>query len=108
MKKVLFFLSSLFIINACNTTGTTTQTPTNTIVDTQKITSLITQKCAVCHSSKTSMKGRVKYDSYDDILSGVKGIKRTVVVQRSMPEVSSELTEEERTLIGQWADQVSK
>ena len=107
MKKVLFFLGSLFIINAC-TTGTGTQTTTIPSVDTQKITSLITQKCASCHSSKTSMKGRVKYDSYEDILSGVKGIKRTVVIQRSMPEVSSDLTEEERTLIGQWADQVSK
>jgi uncharacterized membrane protein len=107
MKKSIFLsVVGFFIVASCTTS--TSVSPSNTVtVDTTKISSLITQKCSSCHSTKTKAADGVSYDSYDDMLKGVNGIKKTVVTQRSMPRGSS-MTEEEITLIKQWAEQVSK
>lgn len=109
MKKS-FFLAVLgfFIISAC-TPSTNNVAPSNTTpVDIAKVTTLIEQKCTSCHSTKTTASEGIAYDSYDDMVKGVRGINKTVVIQRSMPRGSITMTEEERTLIKQWAEQVSK
>lgn len=107
MKRLVFLsVVGFFVVSSCTTS--TNVAPSNTvIIDTTKISSLITQKCSSCHSTKTKASDGVSYDSYDDMLKGVNGIKKTVVTQRSMPRGSS-MTEDEITLIKQWAEQVSK
>lgn len=109
MKKSVFSaISVFFIISAC-TQSTNNVAPVNTTpVDVTKVTALIEQKCSSCHSTKTTASEGIAYDSYDDMVKGVRGINKTVVIQRSMPRGSITMTEEERTLIKQWAEQVSK
>lgn len=109
MKKSIFSaVFVFFVISAC-TQSTNNVTPSNaTPVDVTKVTALIEQKCASCHSTKTTASEGIAYDSYDDMVKGARGINKTVVIQRSMPRGSITMTEEERTLIKQWAEQVSK
>lgn len=107
MKKSIFLLVvSFFLVASCATS--TSVAPSNTVkVDTTKISTLITQNFASCHSTKTKVSEGIAYDNYDDMVKGVNGIKKTVVTERSMPRGSS-LTEEEINLIKQWAEQVAK
>lgn len=109
MKKSIFSaVFAFFVISAC-TPSTNNVAPSNTTpVDVTKVTALIEQKCTSCHSTKTTASNGIAYDSYDAMVKGARGINKTIVIQRSMPQGSVTMTKEERTLIKQWAEQVSK
>lgn len=107
MKKSVFLSVISFVLIASCTTSTSVAPSSTVTVDTTKISTLITQNCASCHSTKTKASEGITYDSYADMVKGVNDIKKTVVTRRSMPRGSS-LTEEEINLIKQWAEQVAK
>jgi len=112
MKKLLF-LTALFIISGCDNSlkisnPTINPLPDSGEVNETKISNLITQRCTSCHSSKTVASDGIRFDSYQDMVSKARRIKREVVDFKSMPPNPSEITDEERALIGKWAEQQNK
>lgn len=117
MKKLLPSIAVYFLIYSCTSTSptqnsSTSPSPVNntspvlTTVSQEQITSLITQKCSSCHSTSSGrMQAGVKFDNYQDIVSRASQIKKEVVIEKAMPPNPTTITEEERSLIGQWADQ---
>lgn len=66
---------------------------------------VVAQRCAICHSGEAAQKG-VRLDSAEGLAAHKAQIYQQVVVQRAMPlNNATGITEEERALIGRWAQQ---
>ncbi|RYX99733.1 hypothetical protein EON78_02780 [bacterium] len=131
MKKSIFVLvSSIMLLSACNSTTTTqpqpsasassvpstpTESPTNgntTKVQFVQVKTIIEQRCATCHSATSvdnsfgNMPGGVSYDTAELIKANANRIKARAVISKDMPKFNkTNITEEERTLLGRWVDE---
>lgn len=118
--KLLITLSllSTIVITACDTKAvsptppTSTSQPSDTKVSFTQVKSIITQRCSTCHSATSTdtsfgnMPGGVAYDTDAQIQSGAQRIKARTVVSKDMPKMNkTNITQEERDLIGKWVDQ---
>jgi uncharacterized membrane protein len=107
MKKDLF-ITLLVFINGCTPSTTATapgQTGKIPIVTSEPAVKIISTRCTVCHSvAPTQGNGGITFDTLEQINSRAAQIKQAVVVIRKMPRSPVTLTEEERVLIGEWAD----
>ena len=116
----MLFTTALILNGCTQTTSVTTpsssnpsdpvtsSSPSSGESDTLKVQAIITQKCAYCHSlSPTGSNGPaagIIFDTYDQMVQRAKQIKVEVVDERAMPKPPITMTEEERALIGSWAD----
>lgn len=76
------------------------------------VPALITRKCSYCHSLTPdkssgyfSAPEGFRIDSEQDMINKSQKIKKETLLKRSMPINPISMTEEERQLVGQWADQ---
>lgn len=66
---------------------------------------IIQQRCLLCHSGDAAQKG-VRLDSAEGLAAHKAQVYQQVVVQRAMPlNNATGITDEERALIGRWAQQ---
>ncbi len=118
MKKIIFtILSSMLIVSACspqptnNTSSSSSANPSSTPTDTTtKVTfaqakTVIEQRCNMCHGNGKAS-GGVSYSTPELIKANASRIKIRAVVTRDMPKNNAtNITEEERTLLGKWVDE---
>jgi uncharacterized membrane protein len=70
-----------------------------------QVQAIAAQRCLMCHTGEVAQKG-VRLDSAEALASHKAQIYQQVVVQRAMPlNNATGLTEDERALIGRWAQQ---
>ena len=70
-----------------------------------QVKAVLDQRCLMCHGEQVQMKN-VRVDSPEAVQRNAQAIYQQVVVTRLMPmNNSTGITEEERTLIGQWFQQ---
>jgi uncharacterized membrane protein len=70
-----------------------------------QVQAIVAQRCAMCHTGEVAQKG-VRLDSAEGLAAHKAQMLQQVVVQRAMPlNNATGMTEEERTLIGRWAQQ---
>ena len=63
---------------------------------------VLEQRCYMCHGEQVQMKN-VRLDSPEDVKLHAQGIYQQVVVSKIMPmNNSTQITEDERALIGRW------
>jgi len=68
----------------------------------QAIKTIIDQRCVHCHGEAVQMKN-IRLDTSDSIKTHAQGIYQQVVVTRQMPmNNATEITEDERAMIGRW------
>jgi len=68
-----------------------------------QVQAIAAQRCLACHSGEAAQKG-VRLDSAEGLTSHKAQIHQQVVVQRAMPlNNATQITDEERALIGRWA-----
>jgi uncharacterized membrane protein len=119
MKKInsLIFVALLFV-SACDTKVTTNPNPspsasaTPAKVDYVQVKAVITQKCAFCHSATpkdpaftTAPGGGTMFDTDEQIKAKADRIYQRAVVEKSMPfQNKTNMTQEERDLLGKWHD----
>lgn len=113
MKKfiTLLFCSNLLISACDNKTPSTPSASSNPSTDTKitfaQVKTVVEQRCSMCHSAaKGSTQGGVSYDTNEQIVSGAQRIKARAVTAKDMPKTNkTNMTQEERDLIGKWVDQ---
>lgn len=129
MKKTIFtLLSAIMLLSACNSTTTQPQpsssssaptTPAEspaggntTKVQFVQVKTIIEQRCATCHSATAedssfgNMPGGVNYDTAELIKANANRIKARAVISKDMPKFNkTNITEEERDLLGRWVDE---
>jgi uncharacterized membrane protein len=114
MKIHLIVLSAL-ILTACGSSDNDTQQPPAPSVtvpasfDTAQIQAVITQRCASCHSATPTddvfkvAPSNMVFDSLEQIKRAAHRIRARSVDSQTMPFMNkTNMTNEERTLIGQW------
>lgn len=70
-----------------------------------QVQAVVAQRCAACHSGEAAQKG-VRLDSAEGLAAHKAQVYQQVVVQRAMPlNNATGITDEERALIGRWAQQ---
>ncbi len=68
-----------------------------------QVQAIATQRCLACHAGEAAQKG-VRLDTADALTSHKAQVYQQVVVQRAMPlNNATQITDEERALIGRWA-----
>lgn len=71
----------------------------------EQVQAVVAQRCAMCHTGEVAQKS-VRLDSVEGLNSRKAQIYQQVIVQRAMPlNNATGLTEDERALIGRWAQQ---
>jgi len=69
----------------------------------EQVQAIAAQRCLACHSGEVAQKG-VRLDSSEGLAGHKAQIYQQVVVQRAMPlNNATQITDEERELIGRWA-----
>jgi len=78
-------------------------------VDVSQVKAIIKQRCAVCHSAKPTddlfkvAPGNVMFDSIEQIQSNAARIRARAVDSQTMPFMNkTQMTDRERSIIGQW------
>ncbi|MFN8577370.1 MAG: hypothetical protein U0354_10975 [Candidatus Sericytochromatia bacterium] len=113
MKKIIALLfCSTFLLSACdNKTPSTPSSSSNPNLDTKvtfiKVKDIIDQRCATCHSKSNGlMQGGISFDTPEQIVASAQRIKARAVISKDMPKTNkTNMTQEERDLIGKWVDQ---
>ncbi len=68
-----------------------------------QVQAVIAERCVMCHNAQVAQKG-VRLDSAEALQAHAAQIRQQVLVQRTMPlNNATQITEEERALIGRWA-----
>lgn len=114
MKIHLIVLSTL-ILTACGSSDNDTQQSATESVaapvsfDTVQIQGIITQRCASCHSASPTddvfkvAPSNMVFDTLEQIKRSAPRIRARSVDSETMPFMNkTNMTSEERTLIGQW------
>jgi uncharacterized membrane protein len=114
MKLHLIVLST-FILTACGSSGDDTKESSTQSVatpisfDTAQIQGIITQRCASCHSATPTddifkvAPSNIMFDTIEQIKRSAPRIRARSVDSKTMPFMNkTNMTSEERTLIGQW------
>jgi uncharacterized membrane protein len=71
----------------------------------EQVQAIAAQRCLACHTGEVAQKG-VRLDSAEGLTARKAQIYQQVIVQRAMPlNNATGLTEDERALIGRWAQQ---
>lgn len=71
----------------------------------EQVQAVVGQRCAMCHTGEAAQKG-VRLDSAEGLAAHKAQMLQQVVVQRAMPLNNvTAITDEERALIGRWANQ---
>ncbi len=71
----------------------------------EQVQAVVGQRCAMCHTGEVAQKG-VRLDSAEGLAAHKAQMLQQVVVQRAMPlNNATGMTDEERALIGRWAQQ---
>jgi uncharacterized membrane protein len=113
MKKIITLLfCSTVLISACDNKTTASTPVASSNPNEPKITftqakQVITQRCSMCHSaSGGSTQGGISYDTNEQIIASAQRIKARAVISKDMPKTNkTNMTQEERDLIGKWVDQ---
>lgn len=119
MKSLInFALLSTILLSGCDTKSvsplptSSATVPSDTKVSFAQVKSVISQRCSTCHSSTPTdtsfgnMPGGVVYDTDQQIQAGAQRIKARTVISKDMPKMNkTNITQEERDLIGKWVDQ---
>lgn len=97
------------IVDAVEPSPSATAVQASPQVDASQI---MTQKCATCHSTHPNPDSGytlaplgIRFDTQTDILNHAAEIKKAVLETRTMP-LGQSMTEAERTLVGQWVEQL--
>lgn len=94
-------LAGLIVWMAPQPRAATAATP----VTLAQVQAVVTQRCAMCHTGEVAQKG-VRLDSAEGLAAHKAQMLQQVVVQRAMPlNNATGMTDEERALIGRWAQQ---
>jgi uncharacterized membrane protein len=77
-----------------------------TPVTLEQVQAVVAQRCAMCHTGEVAQKG-VRLDSAEGLAAHKVQMLQQVVVQRAMPlNNATGMTDDERALIGRWAQQL--
>lgn len=112
---VSFFLIVIGIYIVELTRNKTTSQATTKIIEITQIQKIFEERCITCHRAKptfaglTEPPGGISFEELTEIQKRVKSIYEQVVVSKAMPLGNiTQLTDEERVLIAQWAQQQQK
>ncbi len=73
-----------------------------------QVQAVVAERCVMCHNAQLAQKG-VRLDSAAALQAQAAQIRQQVLVQRTMPlNNATQITEEERALIGRWAQAAGK
>jgi uncharacterized membrane protein len=111
----LILLTGISVLSVPEQTARAGMSPGAQVISIEKISAIVSQRCAVCHSARPVQPGfsappkGIVYDSDAQILAQAGIIYQQAVVTRSMPIGNmTGMNDEERALIGVWFTQVSQ